>query len=80
MNDGREIRRTRTELSIAQCELASEAGINAGRLSQAEHGHITLRPDEMERVEMALWMLAERRIQALVQAAAAAKERFQVVD
>lgn len=44
----------RLELDKLQLEVALRAGINVGRLSLIENGHVDPRPDEITRIAAAL--------------------------
>lgn len=56
-----ELRKKRLQLGLKQYEVAHDAGISVSRLCAGENGYITLRPDELESLELALRHVARLR-------------------
>lgn len=48
------LKQLRLSRSLLQIEVAQRTGINPARLSYIENEHVTPRPDELERIALAL--------------------------
>ena len=60
-----DLRQKRILLGIKQCDVARQAGVSGTRLSSAENGYLALRMDEIEALDLALYVIAKRRLAAL---------------
>lgn len=56
------IRRRRVASRVSQSELAPRTPMSRARLNQAELGHLTLRPEEIARLDKALTEIIEERV------------------
>ena len=62
MMNATDLRDKRIRYGFKQCELAMEAGVPGNRLCAAENGYLSVRPDELEALDLALHVMVKRRL------------------